>query len=316
VRVIIDTDPGIDDAQAIIFAIACGQFDIEAITTVFGNCRVPNGTRNALHLLELTGRLDIPVYRGAAGPLVRRRMPKAGVPLVHGRTGTGAVKLPATRLRATGSYAAVELARRVVAAPGQITVLALGPLTNVALAIRLEPRFIDAVARMIWMGGIVRGRGNVGPFATANVLNDAEAAAVVFAESRGKLTMVGQDVTRHVRIHDDRFEKIGAYGKAGQYLHSIAAHYRDFYREAEPDHVGFPVHDLVAVVHALRPDLFVVEDLPVRVETSGEFTTGMTVLDLRPYPAWPADIRVCTGADGEAILELYEEVLCGAARQT
>jgi inosine-uridine nucleoside N-ribohydrolase len=286
VRVIIDTDPGIDDAQAIVFALACGKLEIEAICTVFGNCAVDDGTRNALHLLDLTGRLDIPVFRGAADPLVGRRRPKAAGPSPHGRKGTGAIALPEPRpgVNAAPGHAAAELARRVASAPGEITVLALGPLTNVALAMQLERAFVDAVARIVWMGGIVEGPGHVVPLATTNVVNDPEAAAVVLAETGGKLTMVSLDVTRRVRIDEDRYARIGTYGAVGRYLHAIAASYRG-------------VHDLLVVVQSIRSDLFSVESLRVRLELSDDSTARM------------ADIGVCTWADGRAVLDLYEEAL-------
>jgi inosine-uridine nucleoside N-ribohydrolase len=315
VRVIIDTDPGVDDAQAIAFAVQSGGFDVEAITTVFGNCAVHHGTRNARHLLDIIGRLDIPVFQGAAGPLVRRRLPNAGAALVHGKTGTGAIRLPRppTSARVAGGRAAIQLADRVIAEPGQLTVLALGPLTNIALAMRLEPSFIDSVAGIVWMGGIIRGPGNVGPVTTANVLNDVEAAAIVFSESRGKLTMVGQDVTRHVRIDPERFERIRRSGPLGRYLHEIARFYRDAYLDLEPDLPGFPVHDLLVPAYALRPDLFVTEWLPVRIETAGEMTTGMTVADLRPTTRAAANVTVCVGARGDDILGWYIEVLEAAS---
>ena len=184
---------------------------------------------------------------------------------------------------------------------------------------RLEPRFVDHVARIIWMGGIVLGPGNVGPFATANTLNDVEAAAIVFAESRGKLTMVGQDVTRDVRISDDRFRRFHDYGEVGSYLHRIASFYRDAYCRLEPDLAGFPVHDLLVMAYALEPELFTTKRLPVRIETSGDLTAGMTVADFRTArgPSFaPADVTVCLKADGQAILDWYEAVLRSGPGET
>jgi len=175
---------------------------------------------------------------------------------------------------------------------------------------RLEPRFIENVARIIWMGGIVRGHGNVGPFTTANVLNDVEAAAIVFAESNGKLSMVGQDVTRLVRVPDEQFNRMGGYGEVGRYLQMLAAFYRDAYHKwVEPGLAGFPVHDLLVMMYALRPELFKTEMLPVRIETSGELTVGMTVADFRAEPSYPRDVCVCTGVNGAETLEWYEAVL-------
>lgn len=304
-RVIIDTDPGVDDAQAILFAFLCEEFRIDALTTVFGNVQVETATQNAIRLVEMVGRLDVPIYSGAAEPLVERNLHFARD--VHGDNGFGNVELPPPRGQATAGYAAVELARRVVEAPGEFTILALGPLTNVALAMRLEPRVVTSVKEIIYMGGIVSGPGNVTPLATANVLNDCEAAKVVF-DAGMPLTMVGQDVTRSVRVQPERRERIRRANRPiSEFVYQITAFYADAYvKERIP---GFPVHDLLVMAYALRPELFETRRLRVEIETHGRVTRGMTAADFRPYSAQAPNVTVCMKADANSILDWYESVI-------
>ena len=293
-RVIIDTDPGIDDAQAILFALFCGEFEIDALTTVFGNVPAKTAAANVLRLLEMSGRPEIPVYLGAVEPLVRRRLHYA--PEVHGKRGLGDLKLPPPKGKIQKNYAAVELVRRIVQAPGEITILALGPLTNIALAIRLEPQFVEHVQEIIFMGGIVAGHGNVSAVATANVLNDSEAAKIVFNAGFRCLTMVGQDVTRPTRMLPERRERLRqAGGEIAEFLYEITRYYGNAYtREQIP---GFPVHDLLVMIYALRPALFKTRLLHVDVETEGALTEGMTVADFRPYSKVKPNVNVCLKAD-------------------
>jgi len=308
-RVIIDTDPGIDDAQAILFALFCGEFEIDALTTVFGNVPAKTAAANVLRLLEMSGRPEIPVYLGAVEPLVRRRLHYA--PEVHGKRGLGDLKLPPPKGKIQKNYAAVELVRRIVQAPGEITILALGPLTNIALAIRLEPQFVKHVREIIFMGGIVAGHGNVSAVATANVLNDSEAAKIVFNAGFRCLTMVGQDVTRPTRMLPERRERLRqAGGEIAEFLYEITRYYGNAYtREQIP---GFPVHDLLVMIYALRPALFKTRLLHVDVETEGVLTEGMTVADFRPYSKVKPNVNVCLKADANAIFDWYEKAIMTA----
>jgi purine nucleosidase len=200
------------------------------------------------------------------------------------------------------------LARRTVQAPGEITILALGPLTNIALAIRLEPQFVKHVREIIFMGGIVAGHGNVSAVATANVLNDSEAAKIVFNAGFRCLTMVGQDVTRPTRMLPERRERLRqAGGEIAEFLYEITRYYGNAYtREQIP---GFPVHDLLVIIYALRPALFKTRLLHVDVETEGALTEGMTVADFRPYSKVKPNVNVCLKADADAIFDWYEKVI-------
>ena len=307
-RVIIDTDPGIDDAQAILFAFLCRQLRVDALTTVFGNVPVDKAALNALRLIELVDRADVPVYVGAAEPLFQRRLRFA--PMVHGEDGFGNVEWPLPALRPAPGYAAVELARRVLEAPGEIALLTLGPLTNIALAMRLEPRFVGAVKEIIAMGGTVLGPGNVSAVASANLLNDPEAAKVVF-HSGVPLTMVGLDATRQVRITPQRRDRMRAAGtEIAEFIYRVTGFYANAY--LSEGIAGFPVHDLVVMAYALRPGLFQTQRLAVDIETESSLTAGMTVADFRPFTDKPANATVCMKADADGILDWYERVMASA----
>jgi inosine-uridine nucleoside N-ribohydrolase len=306
-RVIIDTDPGVDDAQAILFALRLGAFHIDAVTTVFGNCKVTTATRNVRSLLELAGVDGVPVFMGAAEPLVKRRLKFAK--LVHGPHGFGNFRPAQPAYPLAKGYAAAEMARIVAANPGKITILALGPLTNVAMAMRLDPSFTRRVQRIILMGGIVSGPGNVSAVATANVLNDPEAALIVF-ESGVDVTMVGQDVTRHVRVKPSLIRAIRNHGgPIARFLGRVTRHYESAYRKLEPHLRGFPVHDLLVIAYAVKPKLFDTKKLAVTIETSGTATVGMTVADFRPSSNAPANVTVCVDVDGPGVLDWYRKVI-------
>src|SRR3989442_2304199 len=176
-RVIIDTDPGIDDAAAILFALHSPVLQVEAITTVFGNVEVEQCTRNALTILEVAGRAGIPVHQGSARPLTQE---PNYAKYIHGDNGLGDIDLdfPSARPASTGAVDA--LISRIMAAPGEITLIALGPLTNVAVALAAEPRLAHNVRRLILMGGAVLTWGNVTPGASANRYNDPDTARIAY----------------------------------------------------------------------------------------------------------------------------------------
>jgi inosine-uridine nucleoside N-ribohydrolase len=309
-RVIIDTDPGVDDAQAIVFALRLGAFQIDAVTTVFGNCPVETSTRNARTLLELCMVDGVPIFMGAGAPLVRPPPEKFGR-IVHGDNGFGDHPTPEPAYPLSPGDAAVEMARLVADNPGEITILALGPLTNVATAIRLEPTFVKRVKRIILMGGVVRGPGNVGPFSTANIRNDPEAAHIVFG-SGADVTMVGQDVTRHVRIEPPLIQAIRDHDSSiATLIGEITRFYEKAYASSdlEPHLKGFPVHDLLVMVYAVAPELFETEQLLVKIETTGTETLGMTVADFRHKPAGDPNVTVCTKAKAREILDWYRLVI-------
>ena len=196
-RLIIDTDPGVDDSMAILLALRSPEVQVEALTVVFGNGGVEQTTANALRVLEIARRADIPVISGANMPLLRPYRGKGY--RVHGRDGLGDTNLPPSKSQPQPGHAAEYLVSRIMDEPGQLTLVAVGPLTNLALAVSLEPQIAQNVQEVIIMGGAATGPGNASPVAEANIHNDPEAAKVVF-HAGWPLTMVGLDVTRKTVI--------------------------------------------------------------------------------------------------------------------
>ena len=315
--VIIDTDPGVDDALAILFALASPELDVIGITTVFGNADVAATTRNAFAILDAAGRPDIPVAAGAAAPLAGPF--GGGVPHVHGTDGLGDGGVSSTRRTADAASvpAAAEFIWQAVAArPGQVTVLALGPLTNLALALRLRPELPRLVGRVVVMGGNALVPGNATPCAEANMHSDPEAADLVFGAS-WPVTMVGLDVTHKVNLAGSAIERITAFnGAPNALLAGALPLYRSFFERTNGID-GIFLHDPSAVAFLVAPSLFEVENWPIRVETQG-IGRGKTWPSLGdtddPAPtAWAGRprVRVCTGVKGEHVATLVASRLSG-----
>ncbi len=303
-KIIIDTDPGVDDTMAIFFALRSPELDVIGLTTIFGNVHTDLATINALRLLEIAGRRDIPVAQGAAAPLAG---PFEGpVPFVHGDDGQGNVHLPPPSTRAVSEAAAAFIVEQVMAAPGEIMLVPIGPLTNIALALRLEPRIAENVKEVVLMGGNALCPGNATPAAEANIHNDPEAADVVFGAG-WQVTMVGLDVTHTVNMtpaHLDRYAQ--ADNPLAQHISRIVPHYRHYF-ESSYNVKGIWVHDSSAVAYVIDPTLFTVEAWPVRVETQG-FSRGKTWPNLPPriLPAWQDRplVNCCVAVDSARLLAL------------
>ena len=269
-RIILDCDPGIDDALAIAFA--CGHPDVAltGITTVAGNVGLAQTTENALAVASFVGAAGVPVSAGCAAPLVR---PALDARHVHGDTGLGGATLPSPATRPAPGYAPDYIIDTIMASPGEITLVATGPLTNVALAVRKEPRLVSAVRDFVIMGGSA-GRGNTTPAAEYNMWADPEAAAAVF-RAGWTVTMLGLDVTLRTGASDAVLKQMAALGRLGTQLLVPAL---DQYRSVA-DNDGPAVHDVCAVVYVADPSLFGLVPAAVEVETSGRLTSGMTVTD-------------------------------------
>jgi len=275
-KVILDCDPGIDDAFAIAFG--CGHPGIQlcGVTTVAGNVGLDRTTGNALAVLEFLGRGDVPVAAGSPRPLLR---PFADAHDVHGETGLGAARLPAPRGRPVAAHAVDFLIERIGAAPGEVTLVATGPLTNIALAVRRHPPLAAQVADFVIMGGSA-GRGNVTPAAEFNIACDPEAAAIVFGAG-WRVTMAGLDVTLQARATAEVRDRLRALGRLGdELLLPVLRGYRSVAGGA-----GQPVHDVCALALVVAPGLFRFEPARVEVETQGRWTSGMTVTDFGAAPA-------------------------------
>ncbi len=303
-RIIIDTDVGVDDAMAILLALRSPELRLEALTSVFGNVDLAQTTRNCLKVLEVAGRTDIPVYRGCAQPLLGDYR---GPAPVHGDDGLGNAGLSAPSGQPAAGHAVDFLRSAVTGAPGEITLIAIGPLTNVALALSLEPEMARALAGLVVMGGAVRERGNVTPAAEFNIHQDPEAASIVFAAG-APLVMVGLDVTRHVILNARELERLATRGNPlGEFIGKITPHYHGVHRTMQIE--GITMHDSCAVAYAIDPTLFQVERLYVGVETRGTLTEGVTVADFRRQLGHPPNATVCLGADRERFVRLYLERL-------
>ncbi len=303
-RLIIDTDPGIDDAIALFAALASPELDVAGLTTVFGNVTVETATRNALTLLDVAGRADIPVARGAAAPIAMDYL--GAIPHVHGEDGLGDGGELVAPTRAALDISAAEFLCRE--APGA-TVLAIGPLTNLALALRLRPDLDTLVEQVVVMGGNALGPGNATPAAEANMWHDPEAADVVFG-ARWPVTMVGLDVTHEVVLPGAGIDELTARDTAtARMLAQAIPLYRDFLAKVS-DVDGIYLHDPSAVAYVLAPHLFRTQRWPVRVETHG-ISRGKTwpslgnTDDAAPA-AWQGRplVNVCVGVDAPAVLDL------------
>jgi purine nucleosidase len=311
-KLIIDTDPGVDDAMAILMAMASPELEILGLTTVFGNASTETTTKNALTLVETTARTELPVAKGAAKPIASNYL--GPVPQVHGANGLGDTPLPQPAGIPVDDDAADLIYATAASHPGEVTILALGPLTNLAIAIQRHPALVNLVERVVVMGGNALVPGNATPVAEANINNDPEAADLVFGAG-WPVTMVGLDVTHQINLTGDAIDRITAIDTPGaQLLRGALPLYRDFY-ESTFGIDGIYVHDPTTVAYLLAPNAFTTQPWPVRVETES-FSRGKTwpnlgnTDDVAP-PAWRGrpPIDVCTHVHTGEVLALVEELL-------
>ncbi|MFG6081905.1 nucleoside hydrolase [Paracoccus litorisediminis] len=264
-KLLIDTDPGIDDAMAIIFAARHPGIELVGLTTVFGNVPVETATRNALALVEHCD-LNVPVAQGAAQPLV---LPPFDFPAhIHGAEGFGHLPPTAPTLQAVTESAAAFMTRLARENPGQITLCPIGPITNVAEAIRLDPDFARNIARIVVMGGALDTPGNITPYAEANTFHDPHALEIVL-NSGAEILMIGLDVTMQVTLEAKDFRALAeAAPHDGGLLDGMAGLYLDFYRSVGKE--GCALHDPMAVIACLHPEWFTVERTALACVTEGE----------------------------------------------
>jgi inosine-uridine nucleoside N-ribohydrolase len=306
-KIIIDTDPGVDDAMAILFAFKSPEIEVVGLTTIFGNVYTNLATQNALRLVELAGHPDVPVAQGAESPLVVPRMPVAD--FVHGRDGLGNVSLPPPQGRAVNKSAAQFIVETVMANPGQITLAPLGPLTNLARALALEPHLVENVAEVVLMGGAATVNGNVTPAAEANIIGDPHAADIVFTAG-WPITMVGLDVTLQTVMDEAYMTTLKASGSTtAEFIYRISRFYQDFHCQTYGLN-GMHTHDPSAIAYIIDPTLFTTVCGPMRVVIE-DIAVGQTLLDRhqnwREPNAWSEKppVNVCLGVDSERLLTLY-----------
>ncbi|HSE82870.1 MAG TPA: nucleoside hydrolase [Gaiellaceae bacterium] len=299
--ILLDCDPGHDDAIALLLALASPELELLGVTTVAGNQTLEKTTANALRVLELAGRGDVPVAAGADRPLARELFIAA---YVHGETGLDGPTLPEPQGAPVGQHAVDFLAERILGSPRPVTLVPVGPLTNIALLLARHPEAAGNVERIVIMGGAV-AEGNVTPAAEFNIYVDPEAAWRVF-HSDLPVTMVGLDVTHKALMMPSHVERLRASGDVGRFV----AELHDFfvqYHERTYGTEGAPIHDAVAVAQVLRPGI--VETLPrhVDVDCESRLCRGRTVVDLWRRTGEEPNADVGVGIDADAFLELLCE---------
>ena len=296
IPILLDCDPGHDDAIALLLALASPELELLGVTTVYGNQTLDKTTENALRVLELVGRTDVPVARGADRPLVREPHVAAHV---HGESGLDGPELPAATAEPVNQHAVEFIADRIV--PGTVLV-PTGPLTNVALY--LAEHGTENIERIVLMGGAI-AEGNMTPAAEFNIWADPEAAQRVF-HAGVPVTMIGLDVTHKALLTPPLAERFRAAGRVGTFVAELLEFFKQYHQRTY-GWDGAPIHDAVALAHAFRPDLVRTEHLNVEVETESELCRGRTVVDLWRRTDRPPNAHVGVDIDAEPFFELLLE---------
>ena len=300
-RIIIDTDPGVDDALTFLLASASPEIQLEGLTITQGNVTVERGRRNALAVLELLGASQIPVAQGTSLPLVG---PLLASDLIHGASGLGEAILPEPKAKPVPQHAVDYLIERFLAEPGMLSLFAIGPLTNIALAIRKEPRFAKAVKEMVIMGGAIREGGNITPQAEFNVYCDPHAAHVVF-HSGIPITLIPLDVTHKCMLFLEQIERLQpSDSPITRFIADATRTYIKF-TESKTGVRACALHDPLTLATIIAPELLTFEELYVDVDISGGVSTGSTFADFYHTTGQPANMRVALDVRGEEFVELF-----------
>lgn len=301
-KIVIDTDPGIDDAVAILLALAAPELDVLGIAAVAGNVPLALAERNTWALCELAGRGDLPVYAGCARPMGRSLVTAEHV---HGQSGLGTLELASPRRQRRPDHGVdflIDTLRREDAQT--VTLCALGPLTNIAMAFVKAPEIAGRVQELVLMGGASRALGNVTPAAEFNIYDDPQAAEIVFA-SRIPIVMMPLDLTHLVLSTAPRIARLSALGNrcaaAVAELLTPAPNYGGRFAD------GLPLHDPCVIAYLLAPELFEGSIVNVEIETASPLTLGMTVVDWCGVTGRPANARVMHGIDADAFYALATE---------
>jgi pyrimidine-specific ribonucleoside hydrolase len=297
--VLIDCDPGHDDAMALLLALASPELELLGVSTVHGNQTLAKTTANALRVLEFAGRGDIPVAAGTDRPLVREPRVAAHV---HGETGLDGPDLPPPAGAPLSAHAVDFLADRVRSAGRPVTLIPTGPLTNVALLLARHPDI--PLERIVLMGGAI-AEGNITPAAEFNIWVDPEAAARVFAGGI-EVTMVGLDVTHRALMTPEHADRLRAAGRVGTMVAELWDFYHRFHARVY-EMPGAPVHDALAVAHVIRGDLLRTEHRNVEVDCASELCRGRTVVDLWQISGREPNAHVGVHVDGAAFLDFMVE---------
>jgi pyrimidine-specific ribonucleoside hydrolase len=301
-QIILDCDPGHDDAIALLLALASPEVELLGVTTVCGNQTLDKTTANALRVLEFANRTDIPVHAGADRPLLREVRVAAHV---HGESGLDGPELPPAQTQVRDRHAVDFIADQIRAHDGAVTLVPTGPLTNIALLLALHP---DAIPhRIVLMGGSI-GEGNITPAAEFNIWADPEAAKRVFAAGLDT-TMVGLDVTHKALITRAHTERLRGAGRVGTMVAELLDFYARFHHEQYPDLDGVPMHDPVALAEVVRPGLLEVHRAEIDVDCGWEQGRGRTNVDWRGREGAQPNAHVAIDVDADAFAELLIERL-------
>lgn len=302
-KVIMDCDPGHDDAIAIILAAAQPNLDILGITTVSGNAEIEKTTINALKISELVGLTDVPVSMGASEPLVRVR---ETAPDIHGDSGLDGPELPDPRQGWTEEHGVDTIIRLVKESDEPVTILPTGPLTNIAMALTKAPEIKDNIEDIILMGGGTFG--NWTPTAEFNIWADPEAAKKVFTSGL-PVTVMGLDITHQALSTKNVIDHIN---KIDNHVAKVVSELLVFFNSTYKDMFAFegaPVHDVLTVAYCVAPELFDMKDVNITVETKGEFTAGTTSVDLHGVTGGEVNAKFGTGLDVDGFWELMIDAL-------
>jgi len=303
IPILVDCDPGHDDAIALLLALASPEVELVGVTTVSGNQTLEKTTVNAIRVLELVGRGDVPVAAGADRPLERDLFVAA---YVHGESGLDGPALPPPQAKPIAQEAADFIAERVSASPTALTLVPTGPLTNVALFLDRHEDAARRLERIVLMGGAI-AEGNVTPAAEFNIWADPEAAAAVF-RSGLDVTMIGLDVTHKALMTAEHGRRLREAGRTGTVVAELLEFYSVFHREVY-GFPGSPIHDAVAVAHVLQPGLVDTKERNVEIETESELCRGRTVVDLWRRTDRAPNAHVGVDIEADRFLELLVERL-------
>jgi inosine-uridine nucleoside N-ribohydrolase len=297
--IILDCDPGHDDAIALLLALGSPELELLGVTTTYGNQTLEKTTANALRVLELAGRTDVPVAAGAAAPLERELVVAAHV---HGESGLDGPTLPPPSVEPVSTDAVAWIADVVERSPAPVTLVPTGPLTNVAAYLRAHGT--AGLERIVLMGGAI-AEGNMTPAAEFNIWADPEAAQIVF-DAELDVTMIGLDVTHKAVTGPDVQERLRGAGTVGVFVAELVEFFTVYHRQTY-GWEGAPIHDAVAVAHVLRPGLVETKLRNVEVELQSELCRGRTVVDLWHRTGRPANAHVGVDLDTDAFFDLLVE---------
>ncbi|MEN9225975.1 MAG: nucleoside hydrolase [Thermostichus sp. DRC_bins_24] len=304
-RLIVDCDPGQDDAVALLLAMASPEVELLGITTVAGNVSVEQTSSNARRICELAGHPEMEVYAGCPRPLLR---PLVTAEQVHGKTGIDGADLPEPKMPLGSLHAVQYLIETLMAAPEPVTLALLGPMTNLAVALVQQPRIVEHIETLVFMGGSAF-EGNVTPAAEFNILTDPHAAQIVLSAGIREVVMLGLNVTHQVISTPERIERIRALNtKVGQTVAAMLTFYgkHDIERYGLP---GGPLHDPCVIAYLVQPQLFQVKPCYVEVETASVLNLGRTVVDRWGSSGKPANVQVAFGVNPQGFYDLLTERL-------